>query len=84
MQHCHITDVSPLAMLQQLHNLNLAGNEVQEVARIQGLVGSLPLLQTLDVRDNPLCKARSYRQVSAALCLLVFGHMLHIQREVPM
>ncbi len=62
LQHCNIADVSPLATLQQLHNLNLAGNEVQEAARLQGLVGSLPMLQTLDVRDNPLCKARSYRQ----------------------
>lgn len=62
-QHCNIADVSPLATLHELHNLNLAGNEVQEVARIQGLVGSLPQLQLLDVRDNALCQARSYRQV---------------------
>ena len=62
-QHCNIVDVAPLAVLQQLHNLNLAGNQVQEVARMQGLVGSCPLLQPLDVRGNPLCKARSYRQV---------------------
>ena len=60
-QHCNITDVSPLAVLQRLHNLNLAGNQVEGVGRIQGLVSSLPLLQILDVRGNPLCKARSYR-----------------------
>ncbi|KAL0026482.1 hypothetical protein WJX77_001728 [Trebouxia sp. C0004] len=69
LQHCNIADVSPLAALHQLHNLNLAGNQVQEVARIQGLVGSLPQLQTLDVRDNPLCQARSYRQASACNAL---------------
>lgn len=69
LQHCNIADVSPLAALHQLHNLNLAGNQVQEAARIQGLVGSLPQLQTLDVRDNPLCQARSYRQASACNAL---------------
>ncbi|DBA99487.1 TPA: hypothetical protein ACH3X3_012075 [Trebouxia sp. C0006] len=62
LQHCNIADVSPLAALHQLHNLNLAGNQIQEVARIQGMMGSLPQLQTLDVRDNPLCQARSYRK----------------------
>ena len=71
LQHCNIADVSPLAALHQLHNLNLAGNQVQEVARIQGLVGSLPQLQTLDVRDNPLCQARSYRQATACYCTLL-------------
>ena len=65
-QNCNIADVSPLATLQQLQNLNLAGNAVQQVARIQGLVGSLPHLHTLDVRGTPLCKARSYRW--APLC----------------
>lgn len=60
-QHCNIVDVSPLANLQQLQNLNLAGNAVQGVACVQGLLGSLPQLHTLDVRGNPLCKARSYR-----------------------
>lgn len=71
LQHCNIADVSPLAALHQLHNLNLAGNQVQEVARIQGLVSSLPQLQTLDVRDNPLCQARSYRLASACSCTLL-------------
>ena len=71
LQHCNIADVSPLAALHQLHNLNLAGNQVHEVARIQGLVGSLPQLQTLDVRDNPLCRARSYRQATACYCTLL-------------
>ena len=61
-QHCNIVDVSPLTALQQLQNLNLAGNEVQHVASIQGLIGSCPGLHTLDVRDNPLCSMRSYRQ----------------------
>ena len=60
-QKCNIADVSPLAALQQLQNLNLAGNAVPEVACIQGLVGSFPHMHTLDVRGNPLCKARSYR-----------------------
>lgn len=60
-QQCNIADVSPLTTLQQLQNLNLAGNAVPGVAPMQGLVGSLPHLHTLDVRGNPLCKARSYR-----------------------
>ena len=71
-QHCNISDVSPLAVLQRLHNLNLAGNQVEDVARIQGLVGSLPQLQILDVRGNPLCRARSYRQACTVLLLLCF------------
>lgn len=71
LQHCNIADVSPLAALHQLHNLNLAGNQIQEVARIQGMMGSLPQLQTLDVRDNPLCQARSYRQATACYCTVL-------------
>ena len=82
LQHCNIADVSPLAALHQLHNLNLAGNQVQEVARIQGLVGSLPQLQTLDVRDNPLCQARSYRQATACyrtvLCCICVVQIFHL------
>lgn len=61
-QHCNIVDVTPLAALQQLQNLNLAGNLIPELAPVQGLVASCPGLHTLDVRDNPLCKLRSYRQ----------------------
>ncbi|KAL3140148.1 hypothetical protein ABBQ38_004425 [Trebouxia sp. C0009 RCD-2024] len=61
-QHCNIVDISPLAALQQLQNLNLAGNLIQQVSSGQGLVASCPGLHTLDVRGNPLCTVRSYRQ----------------------
>ena len=70
-QHCNIVDITPLAALQQLQNMNLAGNDVQQVASIQGLVGSCPGLQALDVRDNPLCSLRSYRQASISKLLLL-------------
>ncbi|KAJ1437271.1 hypothetical protein B484DRAFT_238724 [Ochromonadaceae sp. CCMP2298] len=62
----YITDVTPLAMHENLQSLNLSGNKIGDWSIADALSSSLQL-RALFLARNPLCRARNYRLILASL-----------------
>jgi hypothetical protein len=61
-----ITDVAPLAMHENIEDLNLNSNQLSDIS-IADALSSCPNLHSLQLALNPICQAPHYRLVIASL-----------------
>lgn len=71
--HDHISDddLEPVVMLQSLTSLDVRGNALESIGRLQQILLRLPCLTSLGIRDNPLVTAPKLRER-----LIVASHTL--------
>ncbi|CAM9284184.1 unnamed protein product [Hapterophycus canaliculatus] len=62
------TEMEPLLSLHRLETLNLADNDVQEMAQVVDLVSSLELLREIDFRGNAVSRMAKYFERAVTRC----------------
>lgn len=60
--NCRVADARPLAVLRGLEVLDLSRNLVSELEDVFELLGGLPMLAELDMRQNPVVSMPKYRE----------------------
>jgi len=73
MSSCAVDDdtLEPLIVLQNLRTLDIRGNDLESIARLQQFVVRLPELRSLRIQDNPVASDSKFRER-----IIVASHVL--------
>lgn len=62
MADCGILDLSELLCCHNIRVLNLSGNKIDKLEQVKELCHNMPYLESLDLRNNPVCSIVKYRE----------------------